>query len=130
MNILFLCTGNSARSIVGEILLRDGYRQHNAYSAGSKPTGKVNPLAIKILKQHGHNVENVQSQNCLEYAHDDAPIIDVVISVCANAEKECAIWPGKSTPERLHWPLPDPENEEDFEKVYSALKKKLAEKFA
>lgn len=131
MNVLFLCTGNSARSIVGEVLFNSLLSEHGkAYSAGSKPTGKPNPIGLKVLKQHGHDVCYASSQNCLEYADEDAPVIDVVISVCSNAEKECAIWPGKGSPERMHWPLPDPETEADFESVYAALKEKLLVHFS
>jgi len=126
MNVLFLCTGNSARSIVGEVLFNSLLTDKGrAFSAGSNPTGQVNPLALKVLENYGHDTSYASSQNCIEYAQDDAPKIDTVISVCANAEKECAIWPGKGKPERLHWPLPDPETEEDFEGVYAALIEKL-----
>ena len=99
MNVLFLCTGNSARSIVGEVLFNSLFSAHGtAYSAGSKPTGKVNPLALKVLQNNGHDTSYASSQNCTKYADDGAPQIDTVISVCANAEKECAIWPGKGNP--------------------------------
>jgi len=131
MNVLFLCTGNSARSIVGEVLFNSFFAdQGKAFSAGSKPTGQVNPLALKILEKRNHDVSYAHSQHCMEYAEDGAPQIDLVISVCSNAEKECAIWPGKGSPERLHWPLPDPETEEDFELVYAALKKKLSDYYS
>lgn len=125
MNVLFLCTGNSARSIVAEVLFNSLFSEHGAaVSAGIKPTGTPNPLALRILSAHGHNVDGLASQNVTEFIDHD---IDLVISVCANAEKECTIWPGSRRPKRLHWPLPDPETEEDFEDVYAALKAKLTE---
>lgn len=123
MNVLFLCTGNSARSIVGEVLFNSLFSKHgNAVSAGSKPTGKPNPLALKILSAYGHDINNLSSKH-VEHFFDRE--IDLVISVCSNAEKECVIWQGKGNPQRLHWPLPDPETEEQFEAVYTALKEKL-----
>lgn len=123
MNVLFLCTGNSARSIIGEVLFNDLFSKHRAaVSAGSKPTGTPNPLAIKVLNAHGHNTQGLSSQHVDEFRDHN---IDLVISVCANAEQECTIWPGGGNPERLHWPLPDPETEVDFERTYVALKEKL-----
>lgn len=123
LNVLFLCTGNSARSIVGEVLFNAKFSHHGkAYSAGSKPSKAPNPLAIKTLNAHGHSTKNLSSQHVNEFLNED---INLVISVCSNAERECAIWPGKTTPKRIHWPLPDPETEQDFENTYKALKEKL-----
>lgn len=127
MNVLFLCTGNSARSILGEAIFNDLFSNHGrAYSAGSKPAGKVNPLALKILHQHGHNTEGLQSQSVDAFL--DTPI-DVVISVCNSAANDCPVWPGKGTSKRLHWPLPDPKTEGEFENIYVSLKEKISSIF-
>ncbi len=125
MNVLFLCTGNSARSILGEVIFNDLFSKYGyAFSAGSKPMGKVNPLALKVLQNHGHNTGGLQSQPVDEFLNKP---IDLVISVCDSAAQDCPIWPGKGTPERLHWPLPDPKNENDFEGVYEELKIRLSD---
>jgi len=130
MNVLFLCTGNSARSILGEVIFNALFSQHGrAYSAGSKPVGQVNPLALSVLKTHGHAVEGLRSKNVDEFIKDDAPAIDLVISVCDSAANDCPIWPGKGNPKRLHWPLPDPKTMEDFEEIYGTLKEKITEMF-
>ena len=112
-NILFLCTGNSARSIMAE-----GYMNHagsgtwQAFSAGSTPTGKVNPFALETLTAHGVAApEEVRSKSWDEYAGPDAPLMDVVVTVCDNAAGEtCPLWPAKEgqTPRKLHWSFPDP----------------------
>lgn len=116
MNVLFLCTGNSARSILGEFIFNALFSAHGpAYSAGSKPVGQVNPLALSVLNRHGHNVEGLRSKNVDEFIKDDAPAINLVISVCDSAANDCPIWPGKGNPKRLHWPMPDPKTMEDFE---------------
>lgn len=126
MNVLFLCTGNSARSILGEVIFNAMFSTHgHAYSAGSKPVGQVNPLALSVLKTHGHAVEGLRSKNVDEFIKDDAPAIDLVISVCDSAAKECPTWLGTGNPKRLHWPLPDPKTEQDFEETYQELKRKI-----
>ncbi len=127
MNVLFLCTGNSARSILGEVIFNDLFSNRGrAYSAGSKPVGKVNPLALKILQKHGHNTEGLQSQSVDDFL--DTPI-DMVISVCNSAANDCPVWLGKGTSKRLHWPLPDPKTEEEFENIYVSLKEKISSIF-
>lgn len=131
-NVLFLCTGNSARSIIAEVLLNDladeGYR---AFSAGSCPTGSVNPGAIDVLRKHGHAVSQLQSESWDAYSGANAPRIDTVITVCDNAAAEtCPVWNG--APETLHWGLPDPaaiadntERAGAFATTYAALEEKI-----
>jgi len=126
MNILFLCTGNSARSILGEVIFNEMFAPHGrAYSARSKPMGIVNPLALAVLQKHGHDVEVLRSKNVDEFMTGGAPIIDLVISVCDSAANDCPVWRGKGNPKRLHWPLPDPEKMKDFEETYMELKRKI-----
>lgn len=128
MNVLFLCTGNSARSILGEVIFNALFSEHGrAYSAGSKPMGKVNPFALAVLEKHGHSVEGLRSKNIDEFMQDGAPTIDLVISVCDSAANDCPVWLGQDNPKRLHWPLPDPKTEEDFEQTYEILKNKIAD---
>lgn len=107
-NILFLCTGNSARSIIAESLMQHWSRgRFNAYSAGSCPAGQVNPLAIELLKRFNMPIEGLRSKSWEEFAVPDAPHLDFVITVCDNAANEtCPIWPGQ--PLTSHWGVPDP----------------------
>ena len=107
-NVLFLCTGNSARSILAEALLqRQGEGRFKSFSAGSNPKGKVHPMAIELLKEEGYSTENFRSKCWDEFESSDAPKMDVVVTVCDNAASEvCPIWSGG--PVKVHWSIPDP----------------------
>lgn len=136
MNILVLCTGNSARSILLEsILNRDSGGRFTAFSAGSTPSGRVHPQSLKLLAAKGYPTDGLTSQSWDDYATDDAPKLDLIITVCDSAAAEtCPLWPqtGANPPVQVHWGIPDPaaaaqpDWEVAFETAYETLSRKAA----
>ncbi|MFP4517999.1 MAG: arsenate reductase ArsC [Oceanicaulis sp.] len=121
MNILILCTGNSARSILGEALFNArGAGAVTAYSAGSKPKDAPHAGAIAVLQRNGITTEGLRSKSWVEFEAEDAPVMDAVITVCDNAASEpCPVWPG--APARAHWGLPDPADATGAEQIRGAF---------
>ncbi|MFA5924710.1 MAG: arsenate reductase ArsC [Methylococcaceae bacterium] len=132
MNVLFLCTGNSARSIMAEGLLNKyGNGRFRAFSAGSFPTGQVNPFALERLEQEGIILADARSKSWDEFAKPDAPAMDFVITVCDNAANEvCPVWPGQ--PISAHWGVFDPAAAEEkekriaFAKAFAILERRIS----
>ncbi|RKT62376.1 arsenate reductase [Azonexus fungiphilus] len=131
-NVLVLCTGNSARSILGEALFNHlGGGRIRAFSAGSRPTGTVNPLALETLAKHGIPLPEARSKSWDEFVGGDAPQIDFIFTVCAAAAGEtCPIWPGHPT--TAHWGIADPAHVEPlearraaFEQAYAQLRERV-----
>lgn len=131
-NILVLCTGNSARSILGEALFNHlGGGRFKAYSAGSQPSGKVNPVALETLEKFGVPLPEARSKSWDEFAAAGAPEIDFIFTVCASAAGEtCPVWPGHPT--TAHWGIADPAHVEPlearraaFEVAYRLLKQRI-----
>ena len=114
-NVLFLCTGNSARSILAEAMLaKDGQGRFRAFSAGSQPKPDVNPMAIQVLRESEYPTEGLRSKSWDAFAGSDAPIMDFVFTVCDNAAGEaCPFWPGQ--PVTAHWGIEDPASVEGTE---------------
>ena len=132
-NVLFLCTGNSARSILAEGILRqDGGGRFVAYSAGSQPKGTVNPLALRVLGTHSYPTDGYRSKSWDEFVTPGAPVMDFVVTVCDGAAGEaCPIWPGH--PSIAHWGMEDPsavegsdtDKEQAFERAFHFLRARI-----
>jgi len=133
-NVLFLCTGNSARSIMAEAITnRKGFPTFTAYSAGSHPKGTVHPAALRQLETAKLSTAGLRSKDWSEFAKTDAPHLDFVFTVCDNAAKEvCPIWPGQ--PMTAHWGVPDPaavegtpeQVEKAFREVFVTLDRRIS----
>jgi arsenate reductase len=132
-NVLFLCTGNTARSILAESILRkEGRGRFRSFSAGSQPKGQVNPYAIRVLERAEYPTDGLRSKNWSEFAASDAPVMDFVFTVCDSAAAEsCPVWPGQ--PMTAHWGIEDPaavdgtdlEKEAAFVKAQRYLKNRI-----
>ena len=128
-NVLFLCTGNSARSVMAEALLNVlGHGRFRAFSAGSFPSGKIQPLAAKLATELGYPADSLRSKSWDEFAQADAPPMDLIITVCDNAAGEiCPVWPGH--PATAHWGVADPAEHPDdlsgFMDAWSILRRRV-----
>ena len=132
-NVLFICTGNSARSIFAEALLRsEGGARFNVFSAGTKPYSELNPIALDVLQAKGHDISDLRAKNVSEFIGADAPRLDFVFTVCDQAaNEECPAWDGQ--PISGHWGMPDPVKAEGtdaekslaFQHAYGTLKNRI-----
>lgn len=132
-NVLFLCTGNSARSIMAEAIMnRKGAPNFTAYSAGSHPSGKVRPEALRLIEAASLSIAGLHSKSWDEFARPDAPVMNFVFTVCDNAANEvCPVWPGQ--PITAHWGVPDPasatgrpeEIDRAFSQAFSILERRI-----
>ena len=133
-DVLFICSGNSARSIFAEVLLRDlGKGKFQAFSAGTRPNSVLNPFALDVLRRNGHDVTDLRSKHISEFQQPDSIVMDFVFTVCdQSAAEECPPWPGQ--PITGHWGLPDPvkasgteaEQALVFAQTYAALRRRIA----
>ena len=134
LNVLFLCTGNSARSVLAEaILSKLGEGNFRAFSAGSHPKGAVNPYSIKLLKSLGYDTSGYRSKSWNEFAQPGAPAIDFIITVCDDAAGEsCPVWPGK--PVAAHWGIRDPAavegTDETIERAFKEAYRQLSDRIS
>lgn len=132
LNVLFLCTGNSARSIMAEALLnREGAGRFRAFSAGSFPKGEVHPMALEVLAELGFGTDGLRSKGWDEFAGPDSPPLDLVFTVCDDAAGEtCPVWPGHPT--IAHWGIEDPAKvegpgqHEAFQRAFACLRDRIA----
>ncbi len=132
-NVLFICTGNSARSIFAESILHtEGGDRFNAYSAGTKPYSELNPFALEVLRNKGHDTATLRAKNVSEFTTDTAPKFDFVFTVCDGAaNEECPAWEGQLI--SGHWGMPDPVKAEGtdaerslaFQQAYGTLKNRI-----
>jgi len=132
-NVLFLCTGNTARSILSEAILnKGGQGRFRGYSAGSQPKGTVNPIALRLLQRLDYSTSGLRSKSWAEFAKPGAPVLDFVFTVCDNAAGEaCPVWPGR--PMTAHWGIEDPaavegseaEKEAAFIEAHRLLKNRI-----
>ena len=132
-NVLFLCTGNSARSIMAEAICNSEWPERlHGYSAGSHPKGEVHPRALDLLRRLGHDTAGLRSKGWEEFASPDAPLMDFVFTVCDGAAGEvCPVWPGQ--PLIAHWGVPDPAHAEGtpaevalaFDRAYAMLRRRI-----
>jgi protein-tyrosine-phosphatase len=132
-NVMFLCTGNTARSIMAEAILRlDGQGRFRTFSAGSHPKGTVNPFALKVLESYDYPIDGLRSKSWDEFSGHDTPVMDCVFTVCDNAAAEtCPVWPGH--PMTAHWGIDDPaavtgpdiEKEKAFVQAFKYLKTRI-----
>lgn len=132
-NVLFICSGNSARSIFAETLLRDmGGARFRAYSAGTRPESGLNPLAVEMLRRKGHVVDTLHAKGVEAFQGEGAPVFDFVFTVCDISREECPAWPGQ--PISAHWSMEDPaavtgseaERMLAFQQAYGMLRNRIA----